>query len=448
MTTLQDQNTANISRKDFEELIQNWSSLSHEEQHEKFLKLDRLSAENLFLQFSTAEQAELFKYIPAAEKKSWVRLLAPDDIVDLAQHMETDDRQELLSLLEQQTRYEVAALLAYNEDEAGGLMNSRFARLRPEMTVEEAIRYLRVQTRQQVETIYYGYVLDQTQKLLGVVSLRQLFNSPSEKKVSDIMIKKGNLVVIHENQDQEEIAHIFSKKEHMVIPVVDHEGRMKGIVTVDDVVQVVREEATEDIQKFGGMEALDEPYLKISFLTMIKKRAGWLLVLFIGEMFTATAMGHYSEEISKAVVLALFIPLIISSGGNSGSQASTLVIRSLALGEIRLRDWWRVLLREVASGLFLGVILGSVGLARIFFWPARETLYGEHFGLISLTVGCSLIGIVLWGTLIGSMLPFIFRTLKFDPATASAPFVATFVDVTGLVIYFSVAHVFLKGALL
>jgi len=278
------------------------------------------------------------------------------------------------------------------------------------------------------------------------VSLRLLFTSRPEKQVQEIMAKGKDLVTIPDTMDQEEITRIFSKKEHVALPVVDREGRMQGIVTIDDVVKVVEEETTEDFQKIGGMEALDAPYFKISFTEMIRKRAGWLLALFIGEMFTATAMGYYKTEIERAVVLTMFLPLIISSGGNSGSQATTLIIRAMALGDVRLRDWWRVCFKEIASGLVLGLILGAVGLVRIFFWPWRESMYGPNYGLISITVSISLIGVVLWGTLIGSMLPFLLRKIGFDPAAASAPFVATLVDVTGLVIYFSVASAVLGVA--
>ncbi len=437
-----------LSEKEFNELLQNWSAIPKSEHEQLFLKLDRKSAEDLFLTLPSTDQAELFRCVPPLEKRSWIRLLAPDDSADLIQELDFSEREMALDLLDPKTKSEVRALLAYKEDQAGGLMNSRFARLRPDMTVDEAIKYLRAQTRSDVETIYYGYVLDQTQKLLGVASLRLLFSSPPNKTISEIMIKREDLTAVSEDKDQEDIARLFAGKEFVAIPVVDKDFRMKGIVTLDDVVDVVQAEATEDIQKFGGMEALEEPYFKIGFFRMIQKRAGWLLALFIGEMFTATAMGYFEKEIAKAVVLALFIPLIISSGGNSGSQASTLIIRSLALGEVRIKDWWRVLIREVASGLTLGLILGSVGLARIFFWPARDTLYGEHYGLLSLAVGSSLIGIVLWGTFAGSMLPFLLKKLKFDPATASAPLVATLVDVTGLVIYFSVASFILSGTIL
>ncbi|MGZ3721501.1 MAG: magnesium transporter, partial [Bdellovibrionales bacterium] len=350
--------------------------------------------------------------------------------------------------LEEFSRAEVKALLAYKEDQAGGRMNPRYARLRPEMTVEEAIRYLRTLTRFQAELIYQAYVVAPDGELLGVVSLRQLFANPPAAKLEDIMVKGDQLVKVPEHMDQEEVGRLFKKKSFTVLPVVDAENRIVGIVTVDDIVKVVQEEATEDMQKLGGMEALDAPYFSTAFLQLVKKRAGWLLALFIGEMFTATAMGYFEHQIEKAVVLALFIPLIISSGGNSGSQATTLIIRAMALGEVRIKDWWRVFFREAAAGIFLGLILGTVGLFRIILWPARHSLYGEHFLLVGLTVSISLVGIVLWGALAGSMLPFVLRRLRFDPATASAPFVATLVDVTGLIIYFSVASVVLSGTLL
>ncbi|RYZ73256.1 MAG: magnesium transporter, partial [Proteobacteria bacterium] len=248
--------------------------------------------------------------------------------------------------------------------------------------------------------------------------------------------------------DQEQIGKIFSSQDLMAIPVINEQNQMVGIVTFDDVASVIQEEATEDIHKLGAVETLDAPYMKISMLQMIKKRAGWLLILFLGEMFTATAMGYFQSEIERAVVLALFIPLIISSGGNSGSQASTLIIRAMALGEVRLRDWWRVLGRELATGLALGTCLSLVGLTRILLWPAREQLYGPHYVRVAITVSISIVGVVLWGTLSGSMLPFLLKKMRFDPASASAPAVATLVDVTGLVIYFSVASAVLKGALL
>lgn len=427
-------------------LGENWPSLQHHERIEAFNSLSRLDAEELFLNLSARDQVEILSELPSLEKRSWIRLLAPDDAADLIQELDPDQREEALGLLDPQTRREVSALLAYSEDAAGGLMNSRFIRLRPDMPVDEAIRYIRAQARQPIETLYYAYVLDVEQKLLGIVSFRDLFTAPPNAIVRDIM--KTDLVTVSEQLDQEEVSQKFASSGVTAIPVVDPFGHMKGIVTLDDIVGVVQEEATEDIQKLGGTEALEAPYMNSGLFELIRKRAGWLIILFVSEMFTATAMGFFQKEIEKAVVLALFIPLIISSGGNSGSQASTLIIRAIALREVRLRDWWRVLIREVASGVILGLILGLIGLFRIILWPARMSLYGEHYARIGLAVSISLVGVVLWGTVVGSMLPFALRRLGFDPASASAPFVATAVDVTGLVIYFSVASVVLGGVLL
>jgi magnesium transporter len=264
--------------------------------------------------------------------------------------------------------------------------------------------------------------------------------------VSDIMHR--DLVTVTDETDQEAMAQLLVDEGLLAIPVVDAEGRMKGVVTADDVVDVVQEEATEDIQKIGGSEALDEPYLQIGFTDMVRKRGRWLAALFLGEMLTATAMGFFEAEIARAVILALFVPLIISSGGNSGSQAATLVIRAMALGEVRIRDWWRVARREILTGLALGLILGVIGLVRILVWQAVGQVYGEHYLLVAFTVAGSLVGVVMFGTLAGSMLPFVLRRLGADPASASAPFVATLVDVTGLVIYFTVARVLLGGTLL
>jgi magnesium transporter len=325
-------------------------------------------------------------------------------------------------------------------------MSPRFARVRPDMSVDEAITYLRKQARQSVETIYYAYVLAPDQRLLGVVSFRDLFTARPEQRVEDVMVR--DLVVARDTMDQEEMSRLFAQHDLIAIPVLDAEGRMKGLVTVDDIVDVVQEEATEDIQRLGGSEALDAPYLAVTISQMIRKRGIWLAALFVGELLTATAMGHFEEEISQAVVLALFVPLIISSGGNSGSQATTLVIRAMALGEVKLRDWWRVARREVLSGLGLGLILGSLGVVRILGWNAMFGVYGDHGLALAITVGVTLLGVVMWGCIAGSMLPFVLRRVGLDPASASAPFVATLVDVSGLLIYFSVASVVLRGRLL
>ena len=423
-----------------------WPALSPDERLQHFNQLPRTEAEEFFLSLNTLDQAALLLALPAGERRLWMRLLAPDDAADLLQVVPPDTRDALLALLDEPTRLEVLALLAYAEDEAGGLMSPRYARVRPDMLVDEAISYLRRQAREQLETIYYAYVLDAQQRLLGVVSFRELFGAAGGKPVREVM--RTDVVTVSEQLDQEAVSLLFTQHHLMALPVVDADGHMKGIVTVDDIVHVVQEEATEDIHKIGGMEALEGPYLQTGFMHMVRKRAGWLSALFLGEMLTATAMGYYEHEIARAVVLALFIPLIISSGGNSGAQASTLAVRAIALGEVRLRDWWRVLRRECAAGVALGAVLGSIGLLRILLWPARARVYGEHYVLIALTVACSLVGVVLFGTLAGSMLPFILRRLGFDPASASAPFVATLVDVTGLVIYFTVAMVILRGVLL
>lgn len=426
--------------------VASWSALTLAERRDWFTSVPRTEAEEIFLNLNTHDQAELIVESPQLEKRSWIRLLAPDDAADLIQEMGSEFRDELLGLLDPQTRREVTALMAYAEDNAGGLMSSRYARLRPDMSVDEAISYLRIQSRTQVETIYYAYVLESDQTLLGAVSFRELFSASPGKRVKDIM--KTDLIKIPVDLDQEQIGIIFSKQNLMALPVIDANGHMKGIVTFDDIATAIQEEATEDIQKFGAVETLDAPYFKTSLPQMIRKRGGWLLVLFVGEMFTATAMAYFQIEIERAVVLALFIPLIISSGGNSGSQASTLIIRAMALGEIRLRDWWRVFMREILTGLSLGFFLGLIGMLRILIWPTREAVYGVHFVLISVTVATSIIGVVLWGTITGSMLPFLLHRLKLDPASASAPAVATIVDVTGLIIYFTLASLFLKGVLL
>lgn len=333
----------------------------------------------------------------------------------------------------------------YPEEEAAGLMHSGFVRISGEMTVEEAIATIRRQA-ENVEMIYYAYILDGNQHLLGVISFRELVSADRSKKVRDAMRK--DFVFVPEDEDKEVVAELLAKHRLLAIPVLDSDKRMLGIVSSADLAGVVQQAASEDILKIGGMEALEGPYMEVTFAQMIKKRAGWLAILFLGEMLTATAMGYFSDEISRAVVLALFIPLIISSGGNSGSQATTLVIRAMALGEIRLRDWFRVIRRELMAGLALGAILGCIGITRIFLWHALRGTYGEHYGIIALTIGCSLIGVVMFGTLAGSMLPFILRRCGLDPASASAPFVATLVDVTGLIIYFSVASIILRGVLL
>ncbi|HEY2917890.1 MAG TPA: magnesium transporter [Candidatus Binatia bacterium] len=428
------------------ELYEAWTMLSLEERVEGFEYLSRDDADDFFLQLSARDRAQLLSALPIGERRLWMRLLAPDDAADLIQEAPVEERENMLSLLDEATRREVKGLLDYAEDEAGGLMNTRYSRLRTDMTVDEAISYLRRDARAREKTVYYVFVVDAQEHLLGVVSFRDLLVVPGDKLVRDIM--RTEVISAPEDLDQEALSKLFMRHHLLMMPVVDAEGRIKGVVNLNDIVDVVQEEATEDIQKLGAVQTLQEPYLQVPLLRMIRKRAGWLAALFLGEMLTATAMGQFEAEIARAVVLALFVPLIISSGGNSGSQATTLVIRAMALGELRIRDWWRVIRREVVTGLGLGLILASIGLVRILLWQGLFDAYGEHYFLVALTVALSLVGVVLWGAVAGSILPFILRGLGFDPASASAPFVATLVDVTGLVIYFTIAAAVLHGTLL
>jgi len=434
-----------VQELDASELAEIWPFTPPDERLEGFALLDRPDAEDFFLDLSARDQAELLLGLPPAQRRSWIRLLAPDDVADLIQEAPPDERDALLALLDEPTRKEVSVLLAYAEDEAGGLMSPRFARIRPEMSIDEAIGYLRRQAGR-VETLYYAYVLDHEQRLLGVVSFRDLFSAPGNRVVVEVM--ETDVVAVHEEMDQESVARLFAEHDLVAIPVLDAERRMKGIVTIDDIVDVVEEETTEDIHKMGGTAALEAPYLQTGLGELIRKRAGWLSVLFIGETFTATAISFFQDQIAQAVVLVLFLPLIISSGGNSGSQASTLVIRAMAVGEVRLRDWWRVVRRELAMGIALGSVLGLLGLARIVMGELALGGYGEYFLLVGATVALSLVGVVLFGTIVGSMLPFLLRRLGFDPASASAPLIATLVDVTGLIIYFTTATLLLGGRLL
>jgi magnesium transporter len=427
-----------LAREDLEE---GWVLFSPEDRVVAFQSLPRPEAEDFFLSRSARDEAELLLALPSEERRSWIRLLPPDDAADLVQAVPPREREGLLALLDDRTRMEVTALLAYAEDEAGGLMNPRFARVRPEMTADEAISYLRKQARERSDAPYTGYCLDDEQRLLGVVTFRDLFAAPADKKVREIM--HTDVVTVREDMDQEEVSRVFAESGFFAIPVVDAQFRMKGIVTADDIVEVVEEEATEDIQKFGGVEVLGAPYLEMGFPAMVRKRAGWLAALFVGEMLTATAMAFFEAEIARAVVLAVFLPLIISSGGNSGSQASTLVIRAMALGELKLSDALRVARRELVTGLSLGAILATIGVVRIFIWQGLFNSYGPITPLLAATVGLSVVGCVSWGTFAGSLMPLVIRRLGFDPASASAPFIATLVDVSGVVIYFTTAKLIL-----
>ena len=373
-----------------------------------------------------------------------VEELPTDDAADLVAELPASDREALLE--EISDRAAVEKLLKYPEDSAGGLMATDVVSVRDDATVAEAIDALRRQCAEDESQLYQVYAVDGASKLRGVVPVARLIVSAPSRLVRDVM--EPPPVEVQPQTDQEEVARLMARYNVAAMPVIDENGKLLGRITFDDVVDVVEAETTEDILKFGGMEALDAPYLTVAFSRMVRKRAGWLAALFIGEMLTATAMAFFQDEIAKAVILALFVPLIISSGGNSGSQASTLVIRAMALGEVTLRDWWRVIRRELATGMVLGLVLGAIGFLRITLWHAITGIYGTHYLLVAMTVFASLIGVVTFGTLAGSLLPFVLRKLGFDPASASAPFVATLVDVTGLIIYFTVASIILRGTLL
>jgi magnesium transporter len=429
-----------------EDLRDAWRLLDAAERIEGFRLLGREDAQEFFGALPSAEQLQLIEQSSATERRHLLRMLAPDDAADLLQELPDEQRQPLLGLYDDVTRREVASLLAYREDVAGGLMNPRFARVRPDMTVEEAILYLRRQANEGLELYTYAYVLDKEQRLLGVVSFRDLFRGKATAAMRDVM--KTDVVRVHEEMDQEAVGATFAEHDLVALPVVDAAGRMKGVVTVDDIVDVVQEEATEDIHKIGGSVALDAPYLEVGLLGMLKKRLGWLMVLFFAQMLTVVAMSYFQVRIDQLSLLSLFVPLILSSGGNSGSQASTLVIRAMSLGELRPSDWKRVFLNELAKGLTMGLVLGVIGFTRVVaIWPGNEEQFANFSWQLASAILVSVVGVVLWGTLIGSMLPILLRRFGLDPASASAPLVATLSDVTGIVVYFSAVSWFLSHVL-
>jgi magnesium transporter len=371
--------------------------------------------------------------------------MAPDDRVDVLEEVESPLRERLIQELPPDDADEVRRLERYPPDTAGGIMTTELTALPEHLAVDQAIAELR-RLREQREQMYYVYTVDIAGRLAGVVSMRDLILSDPTTALADIA---GPAVSVLAEADQEDVARLLRKHGYLALPVVDAGKRILGLITADDVADVVQEEATEDIQKLGGSEALDAPYLSVGFLSMLRKRGAWLTVLFIGEMLTATAMGYFEHQIARAVLLALFVPLIISSGGNSGSQAATIIVRSLAVGELTVRDWWRVCFREARTGLALGAWLGLIGFLRIVAWQRMGWFdYGPHYFLIGLVVGISLIGVVAFGSIAGSLLPLALRRVGLDPAASSAPFVATIVDVTGIVIYFWIAALVLRGILL
>ena len=410
-----------------------------------FRILPRNTAAETFAYLSTDEQNALLRAMASDEAAALLNNMAPDDRTALLDELPAEATRQLLSLLTPEERSEAVQLLGYPEGSIGRLMTPQYVRVNEDWTIARVLEHIRAHGRDS-ETLNLIYVTDEAGLLIDDIHIREFLFAEPSSTVKSLMDRR--FVALKAADDQETAVRVFKAEDRTALPVTDSAGVLIGIVTVDDVLDVAEQAATEEIQRFGGSEALNEPYMEIAFSRMVQKRAGWLTALFLGEMLTATAMGFFEKEIAKAVVLALFVPLIISSGGNSGSQASTLVIRALALGEVTLRDWWRVMRREIGAGLALGGILGAIGFLRITVWSAFSTIYGEHWMLVATTVSVALVGVVLWGTLIGSLLPFALRRLGFDPATSSAPFVATLVDVTGLVIYFTVGIVVLRGTVL
>ncbi|HEY5464946.1 MAG TPA: magnesium transporter [Hanamia sp.] len=417
----------------------------------------------IFLQLSMPRALALFKILEHPTQKRIIKNLPPTKSAEILNEMQPDDRtsffedlpnevvRELIKTLVPEERKITLSLLGYPENSVGRLMTPDYIYVYEYNTVAEVLNIIRG-IGKNTETIDVIYVINNRGELLDDLRIREFILALPEKKVSEMM--DGRFIELNVNDDQETASEVFKMNNRVALPVVDDYNVLLGIVTIDDVLWVAAEEFSEDVQKIGGAEALDMPYLETPFFHLVKKRVGWLTILFFGEMLTATAMAFYNDEMAKVIILTNFIPLIISTGGNSGTQASTLVIQAMALGEVKLSDWWRVMRREILSGLMLGVMLGCIGFLRISLWSFAmhhgigKDIYGEHWALLALTVWLSLIGVVLWGSLIGSMLPILLKRLGADPASSSAPFVATLVDVTGLIIFFNVALLVLKGTLL
>lgn len=403
-------------------------------------------AASVFKILDIAQQKDIVKELPSAKTAELLNELPADDRTDFLEELPKAAIRDLIKLLDPEERKITLSLLGYPEDSVGRLMTPDYVYVYLQNTMAEVFDTIRKYARNS-ETIDVIYVIDENGQLIDDVRIRDIILASPDKKIEDVI--DGRVVSLEVNDDQENASQVFKMNNRVALPVVDENNILLGIVTIDDMLWVANEEFSEDMQKMGGTEALNEPYLDIPILKLFRKRVGWLIILFIGELLTATAMGYFEDEIAKALILALFVPLIISSGGNSGSQASTLIIQAMAVGEIYISDWWRVLKREIISGILLGAVLGILGFFRVAIWHSIiPNVYGPHWAMIGATVGFSLIGVVLWGTLTGSMLPILLKKLGADPAVSSAPFVATLVDVTGLIIYFSFAYLFLQGLLL
>ncbi|TSD66092.1 magnesium transporter [Inquilinus sp. KBS0705] len=428
----------NLNISDVEELIDELPE--HGPKFIEILSINR--AVNVFRILDFPTQERIIKKLSGKKVSEIINELPPDDRTAFFSELHGDAVTKLILHLSPSDRKEALSLLGYKEDSVGRLMTPDYIAVKKSWDVNRVLSHIRRYGKNS-ETIDVIYVIGDNGILLDDIRIREILLVNPETKVSDLM--DGRLIALSANDPQEEAINVFRMNNRTALPVTDDDNILLGIVTVDDILWIANEEYTEDIQKIGGTEALDEPYLDINIFRLVKKRASWLIVLFLGEMLTATAMGHFENAIAKAVVLALFVPLIISSGGNSGSQASTLIIQAMALGEVTLTDWWRVMRREIISGLLLGITLGIIGFMRIYVWTLFSNIYGPDWMLVGFIVGLALVGVVLWGSLAGSMLPLVLKKLGADPATSSAPFVATLVDVTGLIIYFTIAVLFMPG---
>ncbi len=427
--------------------------LSAEEEIVLLESLDPEKAARAFEHMEPAIQEQLIRELPETELSRLLNGMSPDDRTALLEREPSDEIERLLMLLGPEEQRIARSLLSYGSGTVGRLMTPDFVAVKRDWTIAQVLDHIRRYGRDS-ETLNVVYVTNDEHRLIDDVRIREILLAPPDRKVEELIDER--FVALSVKDEEADAVAVFRKYDRSALPVVDGRGILLGIVTVDDVLDVAEEEATREIQKFGGLEALDDPYMATPLLEMVRKRASWLIILFVGETFTASALAHYQGELDAAIVLALFLPLIISSGGNSGSQAATLIVRALGVGEVKLRDWWLIMRREIFSGFLLGLILAVIGFLRIVVWsiayhrlyPDEQPIYTEHWGLVALTVAISLLGIVLWGTISGAMLPFILKRLGLDPATSSAPFVATMVDVTGLLIYFNVALFILRGTLL
>ena len=427
------------------EVVELFADLSDEDDLAGMRMLRGPQRARVFEYLDRVSQRKLIANLSEEDARSLLNEIADDDRTTLLAEFEAADRERLLHLLSEEQRAIAESLLQYPDGSVGRLMTPHFVAVRSHWTVQHVLDHIR-QHGLDSETLNVVYIVDHDDKLIDDLRIRQVLLARPQQHLDELL--DHTFVALKATDPKRSAVEVFRQYDRTALPVVDDTGKLLGVVTIDDVLDVAEEAATADMQKLGGLEALSEPYVSTPLLTMVRKRATWLVVLFLGEMLTATAMGYFEDEIAKAVVLALFVPLIISSGGNSGSQAATLIVRALALGEVALRDWGSVFRRELSSGLILGTLLGTIGFLRIAIWSLFSDIYGPHWALVAATVGLSLVGIVLWGTLSGSMLPFVLKRIGLDPATSSAPFVATLVDVTGLVIYFSVAMLVLRGTLL